>query len=193
MHAAVGAQAIVDARGAKPGLSELRALCNPGYGFFVKYRRRGKVRRTLERWEAVIELLVQDLCSQVAYSRRVIFLVDTGSDVTIIPRTLLPAKAFPPDKAQAWVPICGLTGRTITGWLFAEALLSMIPPSSSAPGLSFKVPVLVADQWYGDHAVLGLDVLRRLIVVSDQEHLCFWSQAASECPNVVRDKPILLS
>lgn len=190
MHGPVPARLTSYPQGCKPGLSTVAAPCASGHGFCVKYRRVGQVkyqsvrgtRQAIENWEAVVELLVQDISSDVAYCRWVTFLLDTGSDMTIVPRTFVHDNAFPFEKRVGLVPLLGLTGRVVTAGVF-EACLSLVSPRRGTPGLTFRMPILVPEEWYGKHAVLGLDVLRQIHIVSDREFVSLWPQACGECPS----------
>lgn len=187
-------------QGSKPGLSGVEAPCASGHGFCVKYRRVGQVRyqsmagttEAIENWEAVVELLVQDLSSDVAYCKWVTFLLDTGSDMTIVPRNFVHKNAFPFEKRVGLVPLLGLTGRAVTAGVF-EACLSLVSPRRGTPGLTFRMPILVPEEWYGKHAVLGLDVLRRIHIVSDREFFSIWPEPCGHCPGSAKKTDVLLT
>ena len=64
----------------------------------------------MEQWDAVIHLLVLDLSRELTLPVIVPFVIDTGTDVTLIPRKLLPKAAFPRERAvwpfemPPWMP-----------------------------------------------------------------------------------------
>jgi len=130
----------------------------------------------LEQWEATINLLVTDLSLSSTFSGFIPFVIDTATDVTIIPRKLVPPNAFPVREAVKpyFVPVEGLTGRTVVGRTFS-ASLAIVPPAAKYGGLGFNIlTIVVVDSWEGKYAMLGLDAIRRVVMVSDHDHVSFW-------------------
>jgi hypothetical protein len=104
------------------------------------------------------------------------FVVDTGTDATIVPRKLLPDGLFPRSKAVSgtWIPVVGLAGGWIAGLPFA-ASLAISPQAPGANGLSFgRLTVVVVDSWDQNYGMLGMDALRNVVTVFDRDHVCFW-------------------
>jgi len=146
------------------------------YGFHVPYRSVGLIEGALEQCEAVISLMVIDLTPGSTFCDFIPFVIDTGTDVTIIPRNLVPRSAFPVQGANTSyeVPVTGLTGRTLWARIYS-ASLAIVPPTTKFGGLGFNVlTIVVVDTWEGECAVLGLDALRQVVVVSDPKHITFW-------------------
>jgi hypothetical protein len=68
-----------------------------------------------------------------------------------------------------WRTICGLTGGDATGASF-QAVLS-IPYACGFKPFDFgKMEIVVVDNWKG-HGMLGLNALRRVLMLSDQQHV----------------------
>jgi hypothetical protein len=176
MHGPILAKEIRASWGKFPGVCQQSGPARMNHGFFVLYRRVRRIGGALEQYEAVIELFVQDLSAGSTFANYIPFVIDTGTDVTIIPRKLVPEEAFPVDKAVKpyGVPVEGLTGWRVFGRTFS-ASLAIVSPELTFAGLGFgKLTVVVVDSWEGDFAMLGLDALRRVVIVSDHEHVSFW-------------------
>ena len=150
---------------------------NGGDGWFVPYRR---VREFSDAYDAVITLYVQDFSS--TFLCTVPFVIDTGADVTIIPRRLMSRPdAFQTAKAIGPYQVKGLTGKVVIGRRFRASIFIPRLERDVTP-LRFGVlkPVVV-DDWEGDYGTLGLDALRRVVMVSDREHVSLWPAPVSPC------------
>ena len=151
------------------GICQSRVTSYPKYyGWFVPYQ---EMPEDSECSQAVIILFVQDLLS---YADHLPFIIDTGSDVTIIPRKLLEPRAFPKREAIAERGVIGVTGKVVTGLRFKAAIaISKLPSGPSSFSFPPLQPVIV-DNWESDCGVLGLDALRKVVMVSDQNYVSFW-------------------
>jgi len=148
------------------------------YGWFVPYHRVPGLPKDAR--EAVINLLVLDLSAPVAYATRAVpFCIDTGTDVTLVPRKLLPPGAFPRERAINPNPewIIGPCGGKIVGLRFRAGLLTE-PSKVTKSALTFGSPleILVVDYWDNPYGMLGLNALRTVIMISDRDHITFWPQ-----------------
>lgn len=156
------------------GVCQATDHSTPYHGWLVPYR---SVPNYIDAYEAVIDLLVVDLSSGPVFVAILPFLIDTGTDITIIPRRLLKsANAFPPRKMLEEYSVEGLTGRVVVGHRF-RAAMAVASLRSEPPPLSFGVlkPVVVEEKdWPWDYGTLGLDALRRVVMISDADHVCFW-------------------
>lgn len=176
MYAPCRAREVTAPQGKRPGVCRARVGGGPIYGFFVRYRRRRREEDLPEIYDAVVELLVEDLSEGSTFSGPVNFLIDTGSQLTILPRTLVPENAFPVDRAvkPRAVPVRWAGGETISGLLF-RACLSVSPPTSRYEALSFQqMEIVVVDVWHDEYALLGLDAIRRVVLVTGPDHACLW-------------------
>ncbi len=176
MHAVCSAIPLIEPRGSLPGVCQSSASSGSRQGFFVPYRCGEQVGGILEQSQAEIELFVRDPHSH--FIDLIPFVIDTATDVTIIPRTQV-GDAFQSRNAVPpyLVPVVGLTGRTVFGRAYS-ASLSIAPPSSDFESLSFgSLTVVVVDEtsWGYNYGMLGLDALRRVVMVSDADHVSFWS------------------
>jgi len=174
MHGPVLAKEIRRCRGRFPGVCQSSGSIETGYSFFVRYRRVGQISGPLEQWEAVINMLVADPSTSSMFF--IPFVIDTGTDVTIIPRNLVPKAAFPTDKAVRpyTLTIIGFPDWIVFGRPFS-ANLAIVPPAAKYEGLGFKgITITVVDSWEGKYALLGLDALRQVVMVSDSDHVSFW-------------------
>jgi hypothetical protein len=151
------------------GVCKSRISSYPEYGWFVPYQ---KMPGYIDGCQAVITLLVQDLSG--SYADNLSFVIDTGTNVTIIPRKLIEPRAFPRSRMNVPCEVEGVTGKVVTGYRYLAAFA--IPKLLSDPAsLSFGMlkPIIV-DHWESDYGMLGLDALRQVVMVSDQDHICFW-------------------
>jgi hypothetical protein len=131
------------------------------------------------RYEAVINLFVLD--SSSAFMGAVPFIVDTGSDVTVIPRSLLDDGAFRPEPNKHY-GIEGISGgRMVVGHRFKASL--SIPRRRRGPEpLKFvELRPMVVKNWPMSYGLLGLDALRQVLMVSDREHVSFWPSTTGTC------------
>jgi len=129
-------------------------------------------------YRAMITLLLQDPGS--TYANTVPFLVDTGAEFTIVPRGLLRERAFPRDKSTPRYEVTGLGGAVI-GEGF-PARLAILADQPRQPPFDFgTIQIVVADGLRRSSGVLGLDALRKLIVVCDEDHISFWAPPAGTC------------
>ena len=146
-----------------------------GRGWSVPYR---KVKGTSHAIEAIINLEVLDVGARVGFRETVPFRIDTGSDVTIVPRQLLTSGAFRRRPMHVEV-LAGLAGRPVLGDVF-RAVLSIATTRSGPPPLSFgEVHLVVVDDWDYQHGMLGLDALRRVRLLADPERISFWEPGQS--------------
>jgi hypothetical protein len=176
MLAPCGAREVVPPQGKRPGVCRARVGGRLIYGFFVRYRRRRHKEALPELCEAVMELWVEDLSEGSKFSGFVPFVIDTGSQVIIVPRTLVPEKAFPRDRAlkPGNVIVRGAGGEEFPGLLF-RASPSVPSPAPKYGALSFQeMKIVVVDAWHDEYALLGLDALRRVVLTSDSDHVCLW-------------------
>lgn len=176
MYGTILARELRQPQGLYPGVCEIDGIHGPNYGFFVPYRRDKIVDGSLERCEAIINLLVMDLSPSSSFSGFLPFVIDTGADVTIIPRKLVPSSAFPVHEAAMpyAIPIEGLTGSAAPGRAFSVSL-AVAPPAAKFGGLGFNaLTVVVVDTWPGRYATLGMDALQRVITVSDSKCFTLW-------------------
>lgn len=152
------------------GVCQCVGSFNPSNGLFVPYRR---VPGYSDAYEAVINLFVIDLSSP--FADYLPFVIDTATDVTIIPRKLLSrSNTFPPSRAIGPYSVKGLTGKTVIGLRF-RAAVAIAPRRPGPTPLGFgKLKPIVVDDWKENYGMLGLDALRRVVMVSDSDHVCFW-------------------
>lgn len=159
------------------GVCQSGCPSNDKDGWFVPYRR---VPGFADGYEAVINLYVHDLSSTLICVAP--FVIDTATDVTIIPRRLMIGPdAFQTAKALGPYRVKGLTGKVVVGQRFRASMFIPLRQRDETP-LSFGVlkPVVV-DEWEGDYGTLGLDALRRVVMVSDKDHVSLWPAPISPC------------
>lgn len=160
------------------GVCRSGCQANAGLGWFVPYRR---VRGYFKAYEAIINLHVQDL--QSTFVAILPFVIDTGTDVTIIPRRLLSPSAFPRSKSLGPYDVTGLTGKTVVGLRFRAAVsVAQLQRSSDLLGFGKLTPIVVRDKdWEGDYGMLGLDALRKVVMVSDGDCVSLWPKPRGPC------------
>lgn len=176
MHGAVAAVQVRPAAGQTPGVCQVASSSDGDYGFFVPYRKGRSIGGLLEQWDATIDLLVLDLSRELTVPVSLPFVIDCAADVTIIPRKLLPRAVFPMERSvwPFWVPVTGLAGGERIGLSF-DASIAIVAPEGRFGALSFGLlTVVVVNDWPEEHGTLGLDALRRVLTVSDSEHVSFW-------------------
>jgi hypothetical protein len=164
-----------------PGICQLQGACKSAFGYFVPYRKGRRINGALQQFEARIRLHVVDLSS--SYSGFIPFVIDSGTDVTIIPRKLVPSNAFAIGKQYLSlpVPVSGLTGRTVWGRAY-RAGLTIFPTKADHAGLRFEtLTLLVVEDWESNYAMLGLDALRQVVMVSDGDYVSFWPAPTKQC------------
>jgi hypothetical protein len=141
-------------------------LAAASHAWRVPYRR---VKGYHKAFDAVISLEIRECGGRCAYPQTVSFVIDTGTDVTIVPRKSLDKNAFAPTFRTVNREVAGLTGGRATGPSF-QAVLS-IPSGCGFKPFDFgKVEIVVVDNWMG-HGMLGLNALRRVLMLSDQRHV----------------------
>jgi hypothetical protein len=155
----------------------------PAWG--VPYRRVPGFRYA---YQAVINLEVLELRSCCTMPEIISFVVDTGTDMTIIPRTAThSAFGGPPLE---WISVEGLIpGPPLLGGVYRAAISI---PRSSFPLAPFSFGVMkpiVLDSWPHEHGMLGLDAFRRVVAVSSREYLRLSLEAWLRPPA----KPLVLS
>ena len=113
-------------------------------------------------------LYVTDLSEDATSSGMIPFVIDTGTPVTIIPRTRLPPFAFRPTW-NAIYSMRGFDGPATPGLRF-PALLSMAPRRSQCQTLTFDpIEVFIPDEaGHTQVGLLGLDALREVISIFDE-------------------------
>ena len=170
------ASEIVPSCGRLPGVCQSSNPLRSDYGYHVEYQHLGRIGGTLEQWEVVIDLFVRD--SHSSFVDLLPFVVDMGTSLTIIPRSLVAHNAFPLRKAIVpyAVPVLGVTGTIVFGHTFS-ATVAIAPPSTRYTPLRFgNLTIVVVDPcaWEEEFGVLGLDALHRVVMVTDREHVTFW-------------------
>jgi len=160
------------------GVCQSGCQSNSSLGWFVPYRR---VRGYFNAYEAVINLHVQDLHS--TFVAILPFVIDTGTDVTIIPRRLLDPGAFPRSKSLGRYEVKGLAGGTVVGLRFRAAVsVALLRRGSDLLGFGKLTPIVVRDEdWEGDFGMLGLDALRKVVMVSDGDCVSLWPKPRGPC------------
>lgn len=179
MHAPVPAQEVHPPRGLCAGLCRYEAPDgSKKEGWFVSVRR-SRPRSTLVWYDVRIRLLVRDR-SGSSFLGWVPFIVDCGTDVTIIPRKLLPQHAFRGLDA-GMCPVTGLADDTDKPYVGRHYPASVLFRAPGVNGLSILVPdllPLIMDSWQegeeGNCGLLGMDVLSRVAWVFGGEHFSFW-------------------
>lgn len=151
-----------------PGICE---SINPGHlGWFVPVRERNGAR------DVIIRLWVHDPKS--SFTGFVPFLIDTGSQMTVLPRAALrgpsSSAAFRVPRRRRMLTVQTPGGPVALGESFTASLMLM--PSGGVPECNLgEVPVTIAESWPEDFpAILGMDVLRKLIVIADANHVTLW-------------------
>ena len=171
MFAPMYAKKVSTTDGYRPGVCEFGSPDHIKRGIFVPYRR---VKQYFNGYEAVVELNVQDINS--TYSGFLPFFIDTGADVTMIPRSLLKnhKNAFVPTPDSQYLNVEGLTGRIIVGIKFPAVVST--PKIGMSPPITFgdQLEILIVEDLPGDLAVIGLDALRNVIMVSDDQYVTIW-------------------
>jgi hypothetical protein len=164
-------------KGGLPGVCKFKSSDVTTFGFFVPYLHVGDIANVLEQWEALIRLFVRDTSKSSSQIIYVPFLIDTGTDVTIIPRNLIPNNDFLRINAVKpyKVPVTGLTGKTVFGDTF-NAHLSIVPfEKKGKHSLDLgEITIVIVNSWEDDKAVLGLDAIRRVLMISDSNNVYFW-------------------
>lgn len=114
-----------------------------------------------------IPLLVQAPSPHSAFSDFVPFVINPGSNDTIIPRRLTPPNAFPVQEANKshFVTGRGPAGDPIFGRPFSVYLAQVSPLAGGVVSVSDILEVIVSDSWEEDYAVLGLEAQRRMKLV----------------------------
>jgi hypothetical protein len=92
------------------GICRSDCALNPDFGWFVPYR---QVPGYVGAYEAVINLRVIDLHSGSIGT--VPFVIDTGTDATIIPRGWLAHSAFPRTEALGYCQLSPVIGPPVFG------------------------------------------------------------------------------
>lgn len=148
----------------------------------VPYRRilngtvNGKKQRYVAASEAVIALEVLELRQGCACPEIASFVVDTGTDMTILPRNACP-RAFR-GKPLHYVDVTGLTGRSVQAPVYRVALSIPRGPHDGhrVTAISFgdlDIAVIDPASWGSSHGMLGLDALRRLLMISSTTNVYF--------------------
>jgi hypothetical protein len=152
---------------------------NSGAGWFVRYR---PVREYADAYDAVINLNIHDLSGVSTVVLTLPFVIDTGTDVTIIPRRLIPSHSFPPQRSLGAYEVHGMGGGVIVGLRY-RAVASIAPQGPSTPPLAFgELKPIVVDHWSQPYGMLGLDALRRVVMIADNKHVSFWMAPKERCP-----------
>ncbi len=134
----------------------------------VPYR---KVKGFWHACEAVISLEVLELGCGCTCPEIVSFVVDTGTDVTIVPGAACKSsfRGEPLDRRS----VTGLTGGCLLGRVYRAALSIPWRGGGLAPFSFGEMKIAVVASWPHRHGMLGLDALRRVVMLSNHEHLCF--------------------
>jgi len=176
MHAPNHATQVI----APAGLGFYAGVCQSGCqfntinGWFIPYHR---LRVSRHAYEAVINLYLLDLSS--SFMRVMPFIIDTASEATIISRHFLRSGAF--EKSAAGPSdVEVLSGNRIFGKRFRAALHIPLLQHGPKPLTFGKLDVMVVNQRM-DYGVLGLNALRRVLMVSDRDHVSFWPLTTRTC------------
>jgi hypothetical protein len=146
-------------------------------GWSIRYR---EAPGFADSHEAVINLYVQDLSSP--FLGILPFVIDTGSDVTIIPRRLLNGPgAFHPSKTLGQYQVEGLVGGAVVGLRF-RATVAIVPLQPDLEPICFnELKPIVINDWAGNYGVLGMDALRQVVMVSDGDYVSLWPRSTTQC------------
>ncbi len=161
-------------RGFYAGVCQSGCQFNSINGWFIPYHR---VRASRDAYEAVINLYLLDLSSP--FMCVMPFLIDTASEATIIPRHFLRPGAFE-NSAVGPSAVEGIAGNRIFGKRFRAALHIPLLQHGPKPLNFGKLDVLVVNQ-HMDYGVLGLNALRRVLMVCDRDHVSFWPFPTKTC------------
>jgi hypothetical protein len=152
---------------------------SPGYGWFVPYRRiRRRVPEQADVYvrRAVIRLVVEDLSPGSTFVDILPFIINPGTDVTVIPRRLLErADAFPPGKALGPYQI----GEAIVGLHF-RAAIAIASRSAHFTPLSFGILRPMVNNWQSEYGVLGRDALQQVVMVFNADYVGLWPRSTDE-------------
>ena len=156
----------------RPGLCKIETGVGEEYGWYVYYTLN---KWRYEGWDIYIKLLVEEKADNTSNIEEIKFLVDTGSPRTIIPRRLITrVGAFQYEKSEGAWEIEGISGRIIIGLQYS-VFISIPSQKKNYPSLSFdKIKVLVSDDINLHYGILGLDAIRRIVIISDNEYVTFW-------------------
>jgi len=170
MYAPIPASVVLSCAKGIPGVCKSKKR-KVSYGRFLEYSKAKQYR--LGCYDIISKILIIDPNSTgIGFLP---FTLDTGTDRTIVPRRLLPDNSFNEAFANkkngelVEIPIVGLTGGIILG-LEYQAFLSIPPITQPYEALGFgRVNILIVDQWPWNYGMLGLDALRNVVMVSDQD------------------------
>ena len=132
--------------------------------------------------EAFVTLLVTDLADGLHFTQQMPFRIDTGTPVSIVPRQRLQGGFRPP--LSGWSPtdidaprqyaIGGVGGGWLRGHRY-RAALALQSLNGGEPLVFGTISLFVTDEGHTlEYGLLGLDALRKVIMVSDHEHISFW-------------------
>ena len=152
--------------------------CGGEHGWYVPYEAVGTVE---VRYRAALTFFVADVES--GNHSYVPFVVDTGTPITIIPRTLVEKEAFKGRPSDIF-DVTGISGRIVSGRRFVADLI-LCPRHPECQPLQFsRLKVIVydppADERRRSHpALLGLDALRQVVTTFDRRGIHFAWQAGA--------------
>jgi len=143
------------------------------HGWAVPYRRA----EGFNACEAVVNLYVLELGAHGAFMDIVPFVIDTGTDVSIVPRTLLGPESFRGKELEVH-DLIGFAGTPFVARRYRAALAIAARRPEPASVCFGAVDIFVVDAWNFPHAALGLDALRRVVLISDSKQVSFWPASA---------------
>lgn len=193
------AKVIAQMTGWQPGSCEVHGA-HPSSGLFVRWA------RALFPGDLVPDAAITQAALTIAlrsktFAQDVLFIVDTGADHTVIPAHLLgrrgPRQADSPARRPILINTPG--GQSLLGWRFdGSVCLEPPPPKKGQPkkgqpkkdqpkkvqpkkvqpiiftDLIVRVVYDGVDKW--QYGMLGLDALRQIVTVCDDQSVSFWAR-----------------
>lgn len=163
MHSSRRIQTIVAPKGTRPGTCHTACPCGVAgpKGFFVHRNAQGR---------ALLDIHVRD--HPLHDEMPIPLMVDTGAEVTVIPRRLVgDRRAFPASKVSVSLTVPGRGGSTV-GSLY-EASLS-IQVGAERVSLGWHPVVVVSDDWKRSYGLLGAAAMGSIMLVLDDRMVTLW-------------------